>query len=549
MCVGHLTVGKCWFSMYVGYVAVSNVCAGFLGKYMFGSSFSVACVVSHYCFFSGEIYSMFMRRHVLLLWETLVICSQLDDSLNCLKVTFDTSCVLLFSTVTYDCHCYSITVSEGFKKAVGLFYQTRPTSDTFSTCKGALFAMATRVDVIIIGAGNRGSTYARFAEECPDQMRVVGVADPNLFARDAFKQKYRIEEQNVFVDWHEAAKREKFAHAAIICTPDHLHKEPALVFAKRGYHILLEKPMSVTPDDCLEIVSACLDSAVLLAVCHVLRYSPAVRKIKELIDSGAIGDVIHIQHLEPVGFYHFAHSFVRGNWRKESQSSFSLLTKSSHDIDLILYWLGNRRCLKVSSFGSLSHFSSDNKPSGATARCLDCPVEQQCPYSAKRIYLDMVRQGCVGWPVSVLCPTSNVDIESVTRALQTGPYGRCVYSCDNDVCTNQGELSCNNDSVVRVFDFLTQKETVHHVDNAGLLVSSLRAHGGSDYFLIKDFVAAIASGDAALIQSGPKETLASHLLVFAAEQARKENRIVFFEEEWAEKLAQGTMGPNTATPI
>ncbi|XP_039612149.1 uncharacterized protein zgc:154075 isoform X2 [Polypterus senegalus] len=355
------------------------------------------------------------------------------------------------------------------------------------------------------------------------------------------------------------------------------------MFAKRGYHILLEKPMSVTPDDCLEIVSVCLESAVLLSVCHVLRYSPAVRKIKELIDSGAIGDVIHIQHMEPVGFYHFAHSFVRGNWCKESESSFSLLAKSCHDIDLILYWLGNRRCLKVSSFGSLSHFSSDNKPSGATARCLDCPVEQQCPYSAKRIYLDMVRQGCVGWPVSVLCPTSNVDIESVTLALQTGPYGRCVYSCDNDVCTNQvvnmefeggltvafsmvafterlsqrittisgskGELSCNNDSVVRVFDFLTQKETVHHVDNAGLRVSSLRAHGGSDYYLIKDFVAAIASGDAALIQSGPKETLASHLLVFAAEQARKENRIVFFKEEWAEKLAQGTMGPNTATPI
>ncbi|XP_039612146.1 uncharacterized protein zgc:154075 isoform X1 [Polypterus senegalus] len=443
--------------------------------------------------------------------------------------------------------------------------------------------MATHVDVIIIGAGNRGSIYARFAEECPDQMRVVGVADPNPFARDAFKQRYRIEEQNVFVDWHEAAKREKFAHAAIICTPDHLHKEPALMFAKRGYHILLEKPMSVTPDDCLEIVSVCLESAVLLSVCHVLRYSPAVRKIKELIDSGAIGDVIHIQHMEPVGFYHFAHSFVRGNWCKESESSFSLLAKSCHDIDLILYWLGNRRCLKVSSFGSLSHFSSDNKPSGATARCLDCPVEQQCPYSAKRIYLDMVRQGCVGWPVSVLCPTSNVDIESVTLALQTGPYGRCVYSCDNDVCTNQvvnmefeggltvafsmvafterlsqrittisgskGELSCNNDSVVRVFDFLTQKETVHHVDNAGLRVSSLRAHGGSDYYLIKDFVAAIASGDAALIQSGPKETLASHLLVFAAEQARKENRIVFFKEEWAEKLAQGTMGPNTATPI
>ncbi|MBN3307720.1 S45A1 protein, partial [Amia calva] len=312
------------------------------------------------------------------------------------------------------------------------------------------------------------------------------------------------------------------------------------------------------------ILSLCVTYGFLFSSLCTLPYSllcEYYQSPQELIGCGAIGDVVHIQHLEPVGFYHFAHSFVRGNWRNEEESSFSLLAKSCHDLDLIHHWAGGRRCIKVSSFGSLSHFTKENKPPEATERCLDCPVEGSCPYSASKIYLDRVKQWGVGWPVSVVCPSSIPDIESVTEALRTGPYGRCVYQCDNDVCSNQvvnmefeggvtaafsmvafteeicnrkttihgskGELCWNGGSQVQVFDFLSQRTTQHNAESKVPGNFSLVGHGGADYHLIDSFISAVACGDPSLIRSGPEETLSSHRLVFEAERARRESRVVF----------------------
>ncbi|KAM9786028.1 putative oxidoreductase YteT [Neosynchiropus ocellatus] len=419
--------------------------------------------------------------------------------------------------------------------------------------------MSPPVSVIVVGAGNRGEIYSKYASIHPERMKVVAVADPRKFARSKLQQQHNIEEENMFEDWNQILEREKFADAVLICTPDRLHKEPAVAFALRGYHILLEKPMATNAKDCRAIVGACTKSGVILSVGHVLRYDPIIHKIKTLIDSGAVGDVIHIQHLEPVGFYHFAHSFVRGNWRNEAESSFALLAKSCHDIDLIHHWAGSRRCLKVSSFGSLSHFRKENKPEGAADRCLDCSIESTCPYSARKIYLERVEQGHTGWPVSVICQNSQPDIESVTTALRTGPYGRCIYECDNDVCSNQivnmefeggltaafsmvaftekmcsrqttiygsrGELTCDG-LEIRVFDFLTEKTTKHSPGNETPQHFSFSGHGGADYHLIDAFIAAVAKRDPSLIRSGPEETLMSHLLVFEAERSRLESRVV-----------------------
>ncbi|XP_053705284.1 uncharacterized protein zgc:154075 [Synchiropus splendidus] len=419
--------------------------------------------------------------------------------------------------------------------------------------------MSPPVSVIVVGAGSRGEIYSKYASIHPERMKVVAVADPRKFARTKLQQQHNIKEENTFEDWNHVLEREKFADAVLICTPDRLHKEPAVAFALRGYHILLEKPMATNAEDCRAIVAACTKSGVILSVGHVLRYDPIIHKIKALIDSGAVGDVVHIQHLEPVGFYHFAHSFVRGNWRNEEESSFSLLAKSCHDIDLIHHWAGSRRCLKVSSFGSLSHFQKENKPEGAAARCLDCSVESTCPYSARKIYLERVEQGHTGWPVSVICQNSHPDIESVAKVLRTGPYGRCVFECDNDVCSNQivnmefeggltaafsmvaftekmcsrqttiygsrGELTCDSHEI-RVFDFLTEKTTKHTSGNDAPQHFGLSGHSGADYHLIDAFVAAVAKKDSSLIRSGPEDTLMSHLLVFEAERSRLEGRVV-----------------------
>ena len=409
------------------------------------------------------------------------------------------------------------------------------------------------VTLLVIGAGGRGSGYATFAAEHPDLARVVGVAEPRDFYRNRLVETHNIPSENVFTDWKVAAGRERFADAVIIATLDDMHTDPAEAFGNLGYHMLLEKPMAPNEADCRRIVSAAVENKIIFAVCHVLRYTAYTQKLKAVIDSGAIGEIVSLQHLEPVGYWHQAHSFVRGNWANEAKSSPILLAKSCHDLDWIRYIM-DAQCLKVSSFGSLFHFRKEHKPAGAADRCMECPVEADCPYSAKKIYLGMLERGNEGWPVDVLTP--DVTPEGVTKALREGPYGRCVYECDNDVVDNQvvnmlfegdrtasftmtafngaghrktrifgtrGEIY-GDGSKITLFDFLT--DTTKVIDTEASDASILGGHGGGDYGLMSGFIAAVGANDPSKILSGPSETLETHLMVFAAERARRENSVV-----------------------
>ncbi len=409
------------------------------------------------------------------------------------------------------------------------------------------------VTLIVIGAGSRGATYAGYAAQHPEQVRIVGVADPREFYRQQLASQHNIPPEHVFTDWREAAAQPRFADGVIISTPDQVHVEPAIAFAGLGYHLLLEKPMALNAADCRRIVDAAHANGVMVAVCHVLRYTAYTQQVKALIASGRLGEIISLQHLEPVGFWHQAHSFVRGNWRNEAESSSMLLAKSCHDLDWISYIM-DRRCTRVSSFGSLKHFRRAEQPQGAADRCLECDVEATCPYSAPRIYLERVRRGETGWPVAILTP--DVTLEGVTEALRTGPYGRCVYACDNDVVDHQvvamqfeggaaatftmmaftrarpretrifgtrGELY-GDGQTIEVYDFLTgQTETIDTQLSDGSILSG---HGGGDEGLMRRFVAALSHNDPREILSGPDATLESHMMVFAAEQARREQRVV-----------------------
>jgi predicted dehydrogenase len=411
------------------------------------------------------------------------------------------------------------------------------------------------VTAVIAGAGSRGMGYASFAKEHPDRLKIVGVADPHAYNRQKMAEIYDLPADNIFTDWRELAARPKMADAVLICTQDAMHAEAAIAFAGLKYAILLEKPMAPNEPDCQRIAQAVKENDILFAVCHVLRYTHYTRTLKALVDSGKIGEVVSIQHLEPVGYWHQAHSFVRGNWRNEQQSSPMLLAKSCHDLDWIAYIMG-APCQSLSSFGSLKHFRTAEKPAeaaGAT-RCLDCTFEPKCPYSAKKIYLGRLELGQLGWPLDVITPEPTLD--SVTAALQTGPYGRCVYECDNNVVDNQvvsmqfaggktgvftmtafnqaayrktrifgtlGELY--GDGVdIEHFDFLTDQTTLIHTkvsDN-----TTLGGHGGGDYGLMDAFVAAVSTNDRSRILSGVDESLDSHRMVFAAEQARLANCVI-----------------------
>ncbi len=421
------------------------------------------------------------------------------------------------------------------------------------------------VKLLIVGGGSRGNTYAGYAAAFPEQAQVVGVAEPRDFYRQRLAQSHGIPEADVFRDWRDMAARGKFADAVIIATPDALHVEPALAFTELGYDILLEKPMAQNEADCLRIYQAVSAAGSIFAVCHVLRYTRYTQMLKEALDSGVIGEIVSVQHLEPVGYWHQAHSFVRGNWRNERQSSPMLLSKSCHDLDWLLYVIGGR-CKAVSSFGNLKHFCKDQKPAeaGEAVYCLDCAYEPRCPYSAVKIYLGRILRGETGWPVDVL--TSELTAAGAIEALRSGPYGRCVYECDNDVVDHQvvnllfdhgqtatftmtafnkadhrqtrifgtrGEIY--GDGVkIHHFDFLTDGMRV--IDTEAGEASILGGHGGGDGGLMQAFLRAVAERSPALILSGPRQTLESHWMVFAAEKARKENRVVSMAEEYWPRL-------------
>jgi predicted dehydrogenase len=407
--------------------------------------------------------------------------------------------------------------------------------------------------MVIIGAGGRGTAYANWAAQHPDLAKVVGVAEPREFWRNRLVSDHAIPAKNVFEDWKPLARRKRFADAALVCTLDALHLAPTITLARKGYHILLEKPMAPDERGCRRIAAAVQKAGVMVAVGHVMRYTDYTQKLKSLIDSGLIGQVVDIQHLEPVGYWHQAHSFVRGNWRNEAQSSFMLMSKSCHDIDWLHYLMG-RRCQQVSSFGTLQHFRRECQPAGAADRCVECRVEPDCPYSARKIYLGRVAKGETGWPVDVLTP--DLTMEGVTKAISEGPYGRCVYACDNDVVDNQvvsmlfeggrtatftmtafnrardretrifgtrGELY-GDGRYIHHFDFLTDKTQT--VDTQAADGSADYGHGGGDYRLTQAFIAAVAGGDRSKILSGPVETLESHLTVFYAEKARRTGRVI-----------------------
>jgi predicted dehydrogenase len=426
------------------------------------------------------------------------------------------------------------------------------------------------VTIAILGAGNRGTGYAAYAKLYPEWLKVVAVCDKHDFKCRRIQKDYDIPDENVFIgDWSLLMSRPRICDAVAICTTDREHAKPAVALAKLKYNILLEKPMSVSVDECVQIYEAVVANNVILAVGHVLRYTDYTTELMRVLESNVLGKIVNIQHLEPVGFWHFAHSFVRGNWHNENESTFSLLAKSCHDVDLIAYMM-NSKCTKISSFGNLLHFKKENKPAeaGDAKNCLDCPYERSCPYSAKQIYLDaFAKSGRTGWPMHVVQPHGDIDIENLTAALRKGDYGKCVYEMNNDVCDHQvvnmefengatasftmiafteeicqrktkifgtlGELEGDGIDTLKVFDFLTRETKIIHPSKE-VATSDVplpeSGHGGGDFGLMRAFLNACVTGNQAYVTSGPKDTLDSHIYVFAAEHARRSGTVVNIDD-------------------
>lgn len=419
------------------------------------------------------------------------------------------------------------------------------------------------VTAILIGAGQRGyEVYGRAAKGNPDKLRFIAVAEPDRARRERFAEEHGIPTNLRFETWEPLLEMPKMADAAFICTGDRSHTEPTLKALEDGYHVLLEKPMATSAAECVKMGHYGEKYGRVFNICHVLRYSEFFSAIKRIVDSGEIGQIVNIKHAENVGYWHQAHSFVRGNWRNSDESSPMILQKCCHDMD-ILRWLIGRPCVSVCSMGELTYFRSDNAPEGAPMRCSDgCPAEASCPFSALRFYLGEN----TGWPVSVI--STDMSLEGRRKAIESGPYGRCVFHCDNNVVDHQvtalefeggvtatltmcaftpdtsrsieimgtrgyikadmskiGEDSKENR--IYINDFLSGRTRTVTVNDHGLM----NGHEGADVLLTLGFVDLVEKGDTEGLTS-VKQSVESHLMSLAAERSRIEHRIVSMDEMW-----------------
>ncbi|MBY7142848.1 Gfo/Idh/MocA family oxidoreductase [Virgibacillus sp. NKC19-3] len=394
---------------------------------------------------------------------------------------------------------------------------------------------------IIIGAGDRGARgYGPYALDHPNELKIVAVAEPNNYRRNKVCESHFISQENAYISWDSLLDEKKIADIAIICTMDQEHFEPTMKALELGYHVLLEKPMSSDPLECIEMERTAKQYDRQLRICHVLRYTEFWSKIKEIVDKGTIGDVASVQLNENVEIMHMSHSFVRGNWKNKETSSPMILQKSCHDMDIISY-IVDKKCERVSSYGSLMHFKEENAPKGAPERCLDgCPAELKCPFHAGRYYLGEGRS----WARKFTEDDSN---EGIIKALHQTDYGKCVYQSNNNVVDHQvvnmefengatatfsmsgftreqtrivqimgtkGEIRGNMaENSISIFDFLTRHETVINFANP------VGGHGGGDMEIVRSFLLDI-DNEQYESKSSASSSLSSHLMAFAAEESR-----------------------------
>ncbi|SFD49046.1 Oxidoreductase family, C-terminal alpha/beta domain [Paenibacillus catalpae] len=415
------------------------------------------------------------------------------------------------------------------------------------------------VTAILLGAGSRGmDSLASYAERFPYELKFVAVAEPDEHRRSEMARRHDIPVSQMYATWEDALAKPKFADMALICTQDRMHYEPTMKALALGYHILLEKPMSPSPKECIEMEEEAAKQGRLLSICHVLRYTPFWSSIKRVIDEGKIGDIVSLQLSENVGYSHMAHSFVRGNWNNSAVSSPMILAKSCHDMDIISYLIG-KSCERVSSFGSLMHFHEGNAPEGSTDRCLSgCAAEAKCPFSAPRFYLGEGRN----WARKI---TNDPSKEGILKALQEGPYGKCVYHSDNNVVDHQvvnllfeggatatfsmcgfthdisrtvqimgtkGEIrGYMEKNMFTVHDFVSKREEQVKVH------ISAEGHGGGDEGIMRSFVQEVRQYNGGEGLTSAAASVRSHMMAFAAEQSRLEGGIPVVLDQFKLQLA------------
>lgn len=407
---------------------------------------------------------------------------------------------------------------------------------------------STPTRAVIIGAGARGNqVFAELMRVHDTGFRVTAVVEPDDVRRASFCEHHDIPATASFPSIDELLAAPRVADIAFICTPDVTHYAICSRVSAAGYDVLLEKPIATSLPDCLALLDVQHTHSNRIFVAHVLRYSPFFRTLKDIVASRRYGLVRNIRLIENIGHWHFAHSYVRGNWSRRNDSAPVVLTKSSHDLDLIAWLMEEDRPAFVSSFGTLEYFNRQNAPPESADRCVACPLQETCRYSATRFYL----RERDGWPYDVVA-LRDPGLAARRRALETGPYGRCVWKSDNDVCDNQtvtiqfesgihasfGLYALSADNTRRITVLMDDAELNGDLHTGTLTITQLTGladdqrtetiplpvtddhHGGGDLALLHTLNQHLTTGAHSHVMSSLETSIASHVLAFLADESR-----------------------------
>ena len=408
--------------------------------------------------------------------------------------------------------------------------------------------------VALIGLGNRGKdAYLPEFLKFGGKVRVTAIAEPVDEKRNEVAKLLGLAPEQCFKTGEELLAGPRLADAAVIATMDRQHVPQAVPALQKGYDLLLEKPVSPSLEECDLLARVARETGRRVVVCHVLRYTAFYKKVKELLDGGAVGQVMTVQAIENVGYWHQAHSFVRGNWRNSETTSPMCLQKTCHDFDLYL-WLADKTPLRVTSMGSTYLFKESCAPEGAAHRCLDgCAAKDSCPFDAEKIYVTNEKTGIAcghtEWPVDILALHPTMD--TIYEAIKTGPYGRCVYHCDNNVVDHQVTNIENTDGSTINFTMsgftsdgasryckimgtkgdLTgdmYKNTIEiglfgkprQIIDISQLAEDFSGHAGGDNRMLEEFLDMLQTGKEPEGITSLEQSVGSHLVAFAAEESR-----------------------------
>jgi len=431
-----------------------------------------------------------------------------------------------------------------------------------------------KIQAVILGYGDRAFCYSEYAFDEPNELEIIGVIDFNKFKLEEAKKRFSLKDEQLFNSLDEFLAKNIKCDVVINSTMDQYHYETTRKLLIAKYNILLEKPITGNPKELLELEDLAIKNNCKVVVCHVLRYTPFYKKVKEIISSGELGKIINMELNEHVWYGHFVNAYVRGKWRNEKEcGSGFLLAKCCHDTDLMCWLNNSTKPSEVASFGKRAFFIKDNAPKGHTKYCYDCPNKDKCLFNAYTFELEMDAIPQYTW-IRIDKPLDKITKEEKIEYLKKDTFGTCVFDNDMDIVDRQsvvvnfengstGTLNmvagaskagrhihvvCEygevigylEEGIIKLIRFNKKvnlapisddnpcyKEEIIDINKLVQRESnSTHGHNGGDYGIMHDLVRFLNEKEASVSTTVISDSVNSHLICFAAEESRKNHNVV-----------------------